>query len=381
VAPAAARQALERLVDERLVTPVTGDRYRLHDLLRDYARGLALGDGGEAASAVDRVLTWYLYTADAAVHQVFPQNVEVVLDERARPEHVPVFGTDERAFQWLTAEHSTLVAAVTGAAADGRHELAWRLTAILRQYFERRSTWQDWLTTSQVALDAARRVGDRAAEALILNGLGLGYSEREQTTEAIECLTRSLEIRREIGDRRGESRSLNNLGITYGRRGEFDEAIRYLTAALAIRRTNCSLYDQSMTLSNLGRAYAGAGRHREAIDCLREALEVRRGLGHPVGVAWALYNLGAGLLGAERHEQAIAPLTEASDIFRANHCPRFEAGALEILGDGLMGAGEPARARQCWQRSLELYDGLDHPQAEAVRARLARHAEVPVANP
>ncbi|MFC0529911.1 BTAD domain-containing putative transcriptional regulator [Phytohabitans kaempferiae] len=380
VSPAAARHALEQLVDEHLVTPVTADRYRLHDLLREYACARAAEDE-DAGDAVHRVLTWYLHAADAAVRRLSPHNVEVVLDEPPRLSDLPVFETEEHAFQWLTAERSTLIAAVTGAATHGRHDIAWRLPAVLRLYFERHSNWHDWLGTSQIALRAARRAADRSGEALILNGLGLVYAEIEQTDKAIECLTGAREIRRAIGDRHGEGRTLNNIGITYGRLGRFPDAVAYLTAALEIRRSTASEYDQSMTLGNLGRAYAGAGQHEEAIECLREALDVRRRLADPVGVAWALYNLGEGLLRAGRHQQALAPLAEARDIFRAKHCPRLEAGTLVVLGDSLLLAGEPERARECWQQALDGFDALDHPEAEALRGRLARDAGVPVANP
>ncbi|GAA3776211.1 BTAD domain-containing putative transcriptional regulator [Plantactinospora mayteni] len=376
VAPPVARRTLERLVDEHLVTPVTADRYRLHDLLRDYASTRARtddGDGGTGA-AVDRILTWYLYAAHAAVRRLLPLNVEVVLDEGARPSHLPVFDADEQAFQWLAAEQTTLVAAVASAVSRGRDDLAWRLPAVLRLYFERRSNWHDWFGTSEIALDAARRAGDRVAEALILSGLGIAYGQLDQTEKAIECLTRSLEIRRAVDDRHGEGRALNNLGVTYGRQGKFHDAIEHLTAALEIRRETASEYDQGMTLGNLGRAYAGAGQHEEAIRCLEEALDLRRRLADPVGVASALFNLGEGLMRAGQHRQALAHLYEARDLYHEKHCRGFEAETLEVLGDCLLLCGESIRARECWQQALEGFDELGHPRAEGLRLRLTQHS-------
>ncbi|MEO3930699.1 tetratricopeptide repeat protein [Micromonosporaceae bacterium B7E4] len=377
VPPPVARQTLERLGDEHLVTPITADRYRLHDLLREYAGTRAtLDDGDDGAdrtdAAVGRILTWYLYAAEAAVRRLFPYNMEVVLDERARPSHLPGFDTDEQAFGWITAEQSTLVAAVNTAFGHGRYDIAWRLPAVLRLYFDRRSNWHDWLGTSRIALDAARRTDDRAGEALILSGLGLGYGQLGRTEESVDCLTRSLEIRRAVGDRRGEGRTLNNLGIAYGRQGRFHEAIDHLTAALEIRQDTASQYDQSMTLGNLGRAYSGAGQHREAIRCLSQALEVRRRLADPAGVASALFNLGEALLHAGQHEQALIRLYEARDLFHQKHCRGFEAETLEVLGDGLLRSGEPVQARDCWQQALDIFDALGHPRAEGLRARLAQ---------
>ncbi|MEN3615434.1 tetratricopeptide repeat protein [Plantactinospora sp. ZYX-F-223] len=379
VAPPAARQMLERLVDEHLVTPVTADRYRLHDLLRDYARTRATADDGDGGTdaAVDRILTWYLHAADAAVRTLAPHNRNVILDERSRPSHLPVFDADEQAFQWLTAEEATLIVAITSAFSHGRYDVAWRLPALLGPYFERRSNWHDWLGTRHIALKAARRAEDRAAEALILSGLGTVYGQINQTEKAIECLTHSLEIRRAIGDRYGEGRTLNNLGVAYGRQGKFHDAIEYLTAALEICRQTASEYEWTMALGNLGRAYTGAGQHEEAIRCLREALEIRRRLADPVGVASALFNLGEALLRAGQHQQALIHLSEARDLFHEKHCPGLEAETLEMLGDARLLSDEPVQARECWRQALDLFDSLGHPRVEGLRTRLAPHAAHP----
>ncbi|MEQ4304093.1 tetratricopeptide repeat protein [Plantactinospora sp. B6F1] len=382
VPPTAARQTLERLSDEHLVTPITVDRYRLHDLLREYAAARAAVEDDDTHdstdTAVDRILTWYLYAADAAIHRLFPYNTEVVLDERTRPAHLPSFDTDERAFRWITAEQSTLVAAVTTAFNHGRYDIAWRLPAVLRLHFDRRSNWHDWLGTSRIALEAARRTGNREAEALILSGLGLGLGQLGQIEKSIDHLTRSLEIRRAVGDRRGEGRTLNNLGTAYGRQGRFQKAIDHLTAALEVRREVSSQYDQSMTLGNLGRAYAGLGQHEEAIRCLSQALEVRRRLADPVGIASALHNLGEALLSAGQHRQALVPLHEARDLYHRKHCHGLEAETLEVIGDVLVCSGEPAQAREYWRQALDIFDTLDHPRAEGLRARLAEQPAPPV---
>src|ERR1700733_7915349 len=59
--------SLEVLVDAHLLESPAPDRYRLHDLLRDYAAERAEADEPQAASdAMHRVLSWYLLTADIA---------------------------------------------------------------------------------------------------------------------------------------------------------------------------------------------------------------------------------------------------------------------------------------------------------------------------
>src|SRR5580692_8281975 len=66
--------SLEVLVDAHLLESPAPDRYRLHDLLRDYAAEQARADEPAQAveEAVHRLLGWYLSTADAAASIVAP---------------------------------------------------------------------------------------------------------------------------------------------------------------------------------------------------------------------------------------------------------------------------------------------------------------------
>jgi len=48
-----------------------------------------------------------------------------------------------------------------------------------------------------------------------------------------------------------------------------------------------------------------------------------------------------------------------------------QATLLTHLGDALGTAGDARLARAAWQQALDLLDELDHPDAAAVRAKLA----------
>jgi hypothetical protein len=45
------------------------------------------------------------------------------------------------------------------------------------------------------------------------------------------------------------------------------------------------------------------------------------------------------------------------------------ADTLVRLGDVLAGTGDPAGARDAWREALDLFEQIDHPDAEAVRAK------------
>ena len=121
-----ARAAIGRLVRAHLVEPggVRG-RWRMHDLLRLYARQLPDTSPGEREQAVGRLLAWYLRHARAA-----DDHLRALAGMPAPAE----FTSRDDALAWLDAERPGLIAAVTMAAATGRHQEAMRLPLNLSEY-------------------------------------------------------------------------------------------------------------------------------------------------------------------------------------------------------------------------------------------------------
>lgn len=74
-AEGATSDALEVLVDARLLESPEPDRYRFHDLLSVYAADRARSKETEQdrTAAITRLLTWYLHTIDAAAAIISPQ--------------------------------------------------------------------------------------------------------------------------------------------------------------------------------------------------------------------------------------------------------------------------------------------------------------------
>ncbi len=108
----------------------------IHDLLRLYARRLSDADDREQAR--DRLLGYYLTTADAADDHLR------ALPGTAVPEQ---FTGRDNALDWLDAERASLVAAVSMAAGTGQDQAAVRLPVALAEYFDWQRRFDDWLAT------------------------------------------------------------------------------------------------------------------------------------------------------------------------------------------------------------------------------------------
>jgi tetratricopeptide (TPR) repeat protein len=159
------------------------------------------------------------------------------------------------ALVWLEAERANLVAAIPqiGALAPMiPAALACQLTQALFGLFVVRGYWQDGLQANRIALELARRTGDRAAQAHAQNNLGIFNYLLGRYEEAIAGQQDGLTIFRELGDRDGEATSLNNLGGVHERLGRYEEAIACHQDSLAIDRELGNHRGEAASLGNLG---------------------------------------------------------------------------------------------------------------------------------
>ncbi|MFI8305314.1 AfsR/SARP family transcriptional regulator [Streptomyces sp. NPDC085927] len=377
--PREARGLLAELTRAHLLTEHFPGRYTLHDLLRVYAaeRVRAEETPEERDLAVERLLAWYLYTADAAYPHITPNRRRIALEplpEGCRPLE---FATHEQALAWCETERPHLVAAVHQAAASGQPGTAWRLTAVLWGFFYLRSHIQDWLGTARTGLAAARDAGDREGEAQGLADMAAALRHSGRLDEAIECLHLALDLFRELGDREGRSVVIGNLGDSYLQAGRLAKAVEYSRRALALDRAVGSVWGEGIALCNLGDAYQRLGRYADALDCLEQALVVLRAGGNRwvEGVAFDIlgtvhHRLGHYDEAVEYYHLALATHRDIGNRWGEGH-------TLGNLGEAHLDAEEPETARTSWRQAVEIFMELGHPDAEKVRARLARLQDGP----
>ncbi len=327
-----ARRALGQLSRAHLLEAAAGtaDRWRMHDLLHLYARNLsdAHADADGREQARDRLLRYYLETARAAARHL-----------RALPgTPVPAaFTSRDSAFAWLDAERPNLVAAVTMAASTGRDQIAMELPLSLSDSLAWRRRFDEWLATTTVSRDAARRLGERGNEALALSNLGVLLRQVRRFEEAITSHQDALAIYREIGDRRGEGAALSNLGLALREVRRFEEAFTSHQDAVAIYREIGDRDGLGTALNSLGMTLVKVRRFNETIAAHQECLSICREIGDRYGEGVALNNLGAALGAVRRFNEAITAHQDAAAIYREAGHRKGEGKALNNLGVALFG--------------------------------------------
>jgi DNA-binding SARP family transcriptional activator len=367
-----ARRELEVLVDAHLLGSPAEGRYRFHDLLRVFAaeRAREQEPGAASSEAMSRLLTWYLQAAAAAVRVIAPPRMLPVFGRPAPAMELPAFAGYWPAMQWCDDELANIVTATAEAAGRGLDDIAWKLPVTTWGYFHLRQHWAEWIATHRCALDSARRLGDRHAEAWVLNNLGIAFAQQLRSDEAIGYLRQALAMRREIGDRHGEAYSLNNLAgvLTYLHR--YPESAACHEQALPIRREVGDKAGEAMTLGNLGSLYCEMRAFEDAIVHLERALEISRDIGDRHAEANQLDDLAGIFIDLDRFDDATRCNTQALRI-HADMGNRYGvAESLSKLGHTLRRLGRDDDARRFWEQALAIYRQLGIPKAYLLQASL-----------
>lgn len=415
VPPAAGRAVLAELTGAHLVVSAGEDRYRFHDLIREFARDRAAAEEPDPRAVAGRLLDWYLFIADEANRLVNPDRDAVKPAFRFPLPPLPFPPGRHEATAFLESGRDGFLPVVQYARDQGMPTEAWHLVYLLTSFYEVSGHWTERVELCRTGLAAARDTGDRVAEAEMLRALGVAYYMTRRLAEAVETNLAALGVVRDVGDLAGEGHVLNNLANAYAELRRFDEAVPVfreagarataagnrigvalsqrnlghalvrmgraaeslapLTAALAIFDKIGNARLRAGTLDTLGEAHRDLGRHADALRDFAEALAISREIGDR-WLEWELLrDCGITHLAAEDPVAALDHFGQSLAVTRAVHDRNGEAIALELIGRVHLRAGRTAEAAEHLEQALavrsQVPDGYEEAHIHRDLAELA----------
>ena len=364
-----ARRVLDMLTRAHLIHQVACDRFGMHDLLRSYATDLATGPTSgrrpaDADAAVDRLFDYYVTTAAAAMRCLHPGEADRWPVVPAPDTPVPDLAGPTAARCWLDTELDNLLAVAAHGAVHGRPTHTIRLSTVLHRYLDGGHDAAA-IAMYRHARDAARRTGDRLAEAHALTALGAAHARAGRHRMAIEHLRTALAHFHQVGDPVGQARALGNLGTVEERLGRYHPAIEHYRQATTRYRQAADLVGEAHALTRLGTVQARLGRTAIATEHLQRAIRLHRRAGHRFGEAWALIGIGEVEARAGRPATAAERHHEALTLFRQLGHRTSEAWALDSLGTTETLLGRRAEAANRHRQALALFRDLGERTGEA----------------
>ncbi len=374
-----ARAALAELCRAHLLTETLAGRFAFHDLLRAYAAELAASHdpASQRRAAVHRLLDYHLHTAHAAAMLINPQRRSLTLAPTQAGVVVGELEDYDQAMVWFADERETLLASVSVADDHGFDIHAWQLPSTLAAFCFRQAYWHDWRTTQQTAVEAARRLGDTAAEALTHRGLGSAYQFLGQLEDAHRHLICARELYDQLDEPIGKADIHWHLSSLCERQGRQAEALAHSEHSLAFAREAGDKYAEAKALNSLGWDHLQLGNQEQGLTFCQQALTLYQQLGNRLGEANTWDSVALAHHQAGNHAEAVTCYQNALGLFRELDVRHTEAGTLRRLSETHFAAADPAAGRAALQQALSILDQLDHPEAEEVRALIQAAAPQP----
>jgi len=374
VPPREARPLLAELTHAQLVAERVPGRYAFHDLLRAYATELALATESDAdvRAAQHRMLDHYVHTGLVATPFLRPSRLPIEVPPAAPGTATEDLAGPEEARAWFATEHAVLLAMLERAADRGFDAHACRLAWALEDYLDERGRWGELATSHHTALAAAVRLGDVAAQAQIHGGLARMHFRLGRYDEAHAHLAQAVARYRECGDRAGEVNATRNISAVMERQGRYREALAHLQRSLELYPGEDYTGHRAIALNNMGWFMVRLGDCRRGLQYCRQALALQQEVRDRPTEASTWDSMGYAYHHLGDFSNATVHYLKALDIYRELDNRYHEARTLNRLGDTHLAAGDPASARTAWRIGLAILTELDHPEAEDLRAKLAR---------
>jgi predicted ATPase len=261
------------LIEQSLVVAdEDGDRYRMLETVRQYARDRLL-ESGEGERWRDRHLAYFL-----------------ALAEEAEPK---LEGTQQRNWlERLEREHDNLRSALTWAAAGADAVSGVRLASACWRFWFIRGYAREglgWLSAMLAATPNRQPTAHRAKALAAAATMARAMSDLSTARALYE---EALSLWRELDVQRGVARTLSNLGMVFYDQGDYPAAMAREEESLAIWR---ELGDQpgiARTLMALGNVVYAQGGELAAESLFEQSLAIERELGDQRAIAAVLNNLG-----------------------------------------------------------------------------------------
>ncbi|GIF93768.1 BTAD domain-containing putative transcriptional regulator [Catellatospora chokoriensis] len=363
--PAPARRQLRELAGAHLLEEPAPGRFRLHDLLREYAHELVRADEGDdgCAAAAGRLSGHYLHTAAGAALLLAPRRDPITLAAGTAGE---TLAGHREALAWFGVEYPVLLAMVDIADDPYLWQLGWALTT----YQDRTGRWQDWVDVQDKALRAAQRAQDPVGLAHSQRGYGRALTWLGHGDAARLALCRAVELFTELG----ELAALGHLELDLA---QVDEQSGHPDRAMDHAERGAAYYERAGHQAGLANALnmicvqlAAMERFEQGVTYGQRALALLRQLGDRRGEAATLDSLGVIQLRLGEHARASASLAAAHRLFEEIGDRPGCADVLLHAGDCHHAAGSAHEAVAAWQAALAILEELGLQDADKARRRL-----------
>jgi tetratricopeptide (TPR) repeat protein len=360
------RRHLDALYQDHLLDQPVRGRYRLHDLIGEYARTLLGRDpAADREQATARLLDYYEHTAHLANTYIDPRSASTASSPADQRVQLPCFVNADQAAAWLRRETENLFACAEYARSHHDDARVISMSAALAEFLRRTGPWQQAIALHHAAALAAHDIDDRPAQARALHNLGVLLRRTGDYAGATSVTNQALAIYQRLRDLRGTAELLNELATIHRMTGRCPEAIIILQRALVIHQELDDPLGHARTLDRLAVVRWLTDNCPEAAEALKQALAIYADHDDPRGKALALLHLGVVRRMMGDYPGAAHSLRDSLAIYTNLGDRLGQANAHHNLGVVCRMTDDCPGADQAHQTALAIYQDLGDRLGEA----------------
>jgi DNA-binding SARP family transcriptional activator len=357
-----ASDVTSELVSRSLLTPLSADatgepRYRLHDLLREYAaEGLDSEPGRD--EALERLLAGWLQLAQLADAGLPPEPYFPPVAHEVGLAVVPEKTAEQLTAQpiaWFTTERMNLLAAVEQACMAGRLGLARSLASSQCAFQHLQDRHDDAGRIWQMITECAGRSGDRAVVTYARLRVGASLMERGHAADALPALRSCVVTAEEVGDAETLAVALYWRACCAFDVDDLDQAQVAARRGLRVARRAGLLFAEFTNLRSLASTLAWMGESSEAVSVGEMAVAIASDLGVAAYERAALHSLAYACLYAEQYDRTVSACLRMTELSWELGDVRGEAHAYGLLGDVYHKQGKYDLAVESLLRALPVF--------------------------
>jgi tetratricopeptide (TPR) repeat protein len=403
---------LTALLDKSLLRRGAGNRYTLHELLRQFAMD-KLGEMGATAVAQKHSQFYLQYLADigSQFHGENPRQARTAVQtDSDNIRQAWQWALSHSQYEWLapaiqplstyfhlaglTAEGEALMAEASQIVpathalilsqlqvqqanflgVQGKYDEA--MTAVqsaltlaqqqnaaphiataqnmLGDLYQRQGEYEAALAQFQQALDYWQTADDPIAHIASLHGVGVIYFHKGEYDTSLPYYERSLELAKQHRSQLNIARSVVAIGLIYQYRGEFDKADSYYEQSLAIEEALDNQQGIAHNTSALGVVQYKQGNYDAALRYYQRALEINRRLGQKESIASVRGNMGNIYYDQGNYDESLRSQREALQVDRELGNKRGITIRQNNIGLNLWRKGQYEPALQTYAEALTI---------------------------
>jgi tetratricopeptide (TPR) repeat protein len=347
-------RALEDLVDQNLLVAVAPQRFRCHELIRQFARARSIQEESEKdrRRSVGRALDHYLERARGADRVLYPYQGATLRSQPGGRSKFHAFETTDEAKAWMTAEWRNLSYLVHYCADHERNSHAIDLAEAIAQFFDTDGHWEEARAIHKRALKIGQELAIPAAVARARLNLAVIHWRTGHSQRALEDARMARDLYREIPDATREAAALDRMGLILWALSDYRAALAYFGEAGDIYREIGDTHGEADCLAHAGMGLLHTGRYLEAVHSFRGALEIYNSLDDPRGQANVMNNLGDAKLRLGYHREAADLYNKCQSIYSLISGRRNEGILLINFGDVARYRGRTHTALSLYRKAL-----------------------------